>query len=102
MSFTNVGTIRWMSPELFRDYGHRQTKQSDCYALGMVIYEVCENGTASLFLVVYFSTLGPLWGGSLFRHGGLFSHREGPQRWSSTETRGCEEPRVYRRVMEYG
>ena len=39
------GTTRWMSPELFdpemfglRD--SRQTKPSDCYALGMVVYEV--------------------------------------------------------------
>jgi serine/threonine protein kinase len=39
------GTIRWMSPELLHpehfgsDHG-RPTKESDCYALGMVIYEV--------------------------------------------------------------
>ena len=39
------GTTRWMSPELLHpeqfgsDYG-RPTKESDCYALGMVIYEV--------------------------------------------------------------
>ena len=39
------GTIRWMSPELFepQEFGfetsHR-TIRSDCYALGMVIYEV--------------------------------------------------------------
>jgi len=39
------GTVRWMSPELLHpeffgfDYGH-PTKESDCYALGMVIYEV--------------------------------------------------------------
>ena len=39
------GTLRWMSPELFypEDFGFkdsRRTKHSDCYALGMVIYEV--------------------------------------------------------------
>ena len=39
------GTTRWMSPELFdldmtNPGGARLTKQSDCYALGMVIYEV--------------------------------------------------------------
>ena len=39
------GTIRWMSPEILHpeqfgfDHG-RPTKESDCYALGMVIYEV--------------------------------------------------------------
>ena len=64
MSFANFGSLRWSSPELFRNLGSRRTKQSDCYSLGMVIYEVCENGTVSLFLVVYFSTLGPLWGDS--------------------------------------
>ena len=38
------GTLRWMSPELldpsrFGSNG-RPTRESDCYALGMVIYEV--------------------------------------------------------------
>ena len=42
---TASGTIRWMSPELFDPvrFGleeSRPTKESDCYALGMVIYEV--------------------------------------------------------------
>ena len=44
-SIMTRGTIRWMSPELlspddfdFKD--SRPTKDSDCYALGMVIYEV--------------------------------------------------------------
>ncbi|KAF9643107.1 kinase-like protein [Thelephora ganbajun] len=45
MSFTTGGTVRWMSPELldpdrFGITDCRPTKQSDCYALGMVIYEV--------------------------------------------------------------
>ena len=48
MSFTAGGTYRWMSPELLdperfgvpESEGNRPTKQSDCYALGMVIYEV--------------------------------------------------------------
>ena len=39
------GTIRWMSPEMItpEDFGSeksRATKSSDCYALGMVVYEV--------------------------------------------------------------
>jgi len=39
------GTIRWMSPELldpglFELEDSRPTKESDCYALGMVVYEV--------------------------------------------------------------
>ena len=48
MSFTAGGTHRWMSPELLdperfgvpKSEDNRPTKQSDCYALGMVIYEV--------------------------------------------------------------
>ena len=48
MSFTAGGTYRWMSPELLdperfgipEPEGNRPTRQSDCYALGMVIYEV--------------------------------------------------------------
>ncbi|KAF9646821.1 kinase-like protein, partial [Thelephora ganbajun] len=44
-SFAVGGTIRWMSPELlYPDLSGlrvaRPMKQSDCYALGMVIYEV--------------------------------------------------------------
>ena len=48
VSFTAGGTHRWMSPELLdpelfgipKSEGDRPTRQSDCYALGMVIYEV--------------------------------------------------------------
>jgi len=44
-SFTQGGTYRWMSPELFdpENFGlkdSRPTKHSDCYALGMLTYEV--------------------------------------------------------------
>lgn len=44
-SILHGGTYRWMSPELFypENFGlkdSRPTKYSDCYALGMVIYEV--------------------------------------------------------------
>ena len=42
---TEGGTLRWMSPELLdpESFGLKKsypTKESDCYALGMVIYEV--------------------------------------------------------------
>ena len=45
MSFTGGGAARWMSPELldperFGIIDYRPTKQSDYYALGMVVYEV--------------------------------------------------------------
>jgi len=41
------GTIRWMSPELLdlEIQGRHQTIYSDCYALGMVIYEVLSERT---------------------------------------------------------
>ena len=44
-SFTQAGTHRWMSPELLdpEKFGlkrSRPTENSDCYALGMVVYEV--------------------------------------------------------------
>ena len=44
-SHMEAGTMRWMSPELLdpQKYGLskiRSTKESDCYALGMVVYEV--------------------------------------------------------------
>ena len=44
------GTIQWMSPELldperFDLKETRPTKESDCYALGMVIYEVLSGQT---------------------------------------------------------
>jgi serine/threonine protein kinase len=44
-SSADGGTVRWMSPELldpdqFGFEDSRPTKESDCYALGMVIYEV--------------------------------------------------------------
>ena len=44
-SYIQGGTIQWMSPELldperFGLVESRPTKESDCYALGMVVYEV--------------------------------------------------------------
>jgi len=43
-SYTQGGTFRWLSPELIEPHKFgfekiRPTKYSDCYALGMVIYE---------------------------------------------------------------
>jgi serine/threonine protein kinase len=56
MSFTAGGTHRWMSPELLdpelfgipQSEGDRPTRQSDCYTLGMVIYEVRVRGCPSV------------------------------------------------------
>ena len=48
-SYIQGGTIQWMSPELiapesFNSNGH-PTKASDCYALGMVVYETLSGKT---------------------------------------------------------
>jgi len=39
-TISSAGTVRWMSPELLFDQSDPPTRESDCYALGMVIYEV--------------------------------------------------------------
>ena len=60
MSFVGGGTTRWMSPELLVPEqfgispleGDRPTRQSDCYALGMVIYEVRTLIAIPFFLTV--------------------------------------------------
>jgi len=58
MSFTDGGgTTRWMSPELldpdrFRISDSRPTKQSDCYAFGTVVYEVCADAIFPTFVGV--------------------------------------------------
>ena len=49
-SCTEGGTVPWMSPELLdpERFGlkkSRPTKESDCYAMGMVIYEVLSGKT---------------------------------------------------------
>lgn len=46
MSFICGGSYPWMSPELldFEAHDHRPTKESDIYALGMLIYEVRTRG----------------------------------------------------------
>jgi serine/threonine protein kinase len=59
MSFTAGGTYRWMSPELLdperfgipQSEGERPTRQSDCYALGMVIYEASIHSQKSRFFL---------------------------------------------------
>ena len=37
---SSAGTVCWMSPELLFGQNSPPTRESDCYALGMVIYEV--------------------------------------------------------------
>ena len=60
------GTFQWMSPELLdptrvNSEKGRPTKESDCYALGMVIYEVLSGGApfgTNLSLAVISKILG--------------------------------------------
>ena len=54
MPYTPGGTRQWMSPELLNPeaFGlddRRPTKESDCYALGMVVYEVCHHAIVDRF-----------------------------------------------------
>ena len=37
---SSAGTVCWMSPELLFVQNSPPSRESDCYALGMVIYEV--------------------------------------------------------------
>jgi len=53
------GTLRWMSPELLdpdrfgiSDEQPVPTKRSDCYALGMVVYEVFVDALVPTFMKV--------------------------------------------------
>ena len=52
---SSLGTFRWTSPELLDPKGFgsdgRPTRESDRYALGMVIYEVGWSHVSSLFLI---------------------------------------------------
>lgn len=60
-SMSISGTARWMSPELLDpgrfDLNNRgPTRESDCYALGMVIYEVLSGRAPFMPLAVYIAT----------------------------------------------
>lgn len=59
------GSYRWMAPELF-DGKSRPSRESDIYALGMVIYEVCQRIPQKICLK------GPL--SQVFAHEQPFSH----------------------------
>ena len=109
MSFTGGGTRRWMSPELLdperfgmpESEANRPTRQSDCYALGMVIYEV--RARAGKLTVA---------GGSLINLGFVRTsslprdpigypsrpcdHGRGP----TEETGGCETTRIQQGTVE--
>ena len=59
------GTHRWMGPELFypKEFGLSKvqlTKQSDCYAFGMVIYEVGSRCGGQLSFRSHPLAIGPI------------------------------------------
>ena len=71
MSFVGGGTFRWTSPELLHpgEFGasdDRPTKESDCYALGMVVYEVCRDVIVLVLGVFRLTTRQVLSGNSPF------------------------------------
>ena len=73
MSFTPGGTTRWMSPELldpdqFGITDYRPTKQSDCYALGTVVYEVRADAIVPVHDGLTCALPGPLRKCSLLGH----------------------------------
>ena len=50
-----AGTVRWMSPELLFGMNSAPSRQSDRYALGMVVYEVSR--PSSLNMIHHSSTV---------------------------------------------
>ena len=110
MSFTGGGTCRWMSPELLdperfgipQSEDNRPTRQSDCYALGMVIYEV--RVSVNRFMVVnscLTHTLGLMRTSPLCRHPlGSYSHAGDHGGGSARKIRESETSRIQRRTVE--
>ena len=70
------GTARWMGPELldpeqFQLGDSRPTKESDCYALGMVIYEVLSGQVPFALLKVLIAIREVIMGGRPQRPEGM-------------------------------
>ena len=107
MPFTHGGSIRWMSPELidpelFRVEGNRPTKMSDCYALGMVIYEVGVSvGEFDFVLQVLKMHTGIMRPCPIPRYITGTSNHDGDLGGGPTgETGERDGPRVYKGIME--
>lgn len=94
VSFTPGWSIRWVSPELL-DPGRfgvpeseddRPTRESDCYAMGMVIYEV--SFYADKAVEVFNRGPGIMWTRPIPSHStGCCGHRGDLERGSTEETR---------------
>jgi len=107
MSFTGGGTRRWMNPELLHPewFGipesedNRPTRQSDCYALGMVIYEVSVRASDPLYRRLIGYNPGPVRTPPLPRDtvgctGRSCDHGRGTA--EETGRSGCETARIQR------
>lgn len=102
MSFIEGGTYPWMSPELLgMDVGNgRPTKESDIYALGMVIYEVsgcsiCSHRDDGPTDVNWFG-IGFMWDNPVWRSCEIDCDRCGNhERNSPWETGRCGQSWVY-------
>ena len=93
------GTYRWLAPELF-DGELRPSRESDIYALGMVIYEVCHcipRGVGPEGLM-YHSHIGFRTRTAIFPHFPLRCTYTGPH-WKTTFT--TDKPGHSRAVRGY-
>ena len=102
-SFNNGLTTRWASPDILdptrfgvpEAEGDRPTRQSDCYAMGMVIYEVGSSADDPLTWVINLHP-GVVWTLPVPQpRAGRYNH-EGNSRWGATEeTRERTTPWVH-------
>ena len=103
MSFTHGGSIRWMSPELidpeqFGVKGNRPTKTSDCFAFGMVIYEVGAT-VGDLMLLVLKMRTGIMRPCPILQYGETSNYAGDPEGGPTRETGERDGPGIYRGVM---
>lgn len=98
VSFTSGGSLPWMSPELL-DPGKfnsdpRPTKESDCFALGMVIYEVCSCELLHLHLRFSYTLIGAVRARTVWWLGSGEDQQRDTERNSATQTKGGGAPRI--------
>ena len=86
-TFSSAGTVRWMSPELLFGQNSPPSRESDCYALGMVVYEV--SWLHSLRWSFTYPTLGPDRSPTILSPRFLCGNNRCGERGASKEARGC-------------
>ena len=100
-----VGALCWMSPELldpqkFNAPDPRPTKESDRFALGMVIYEVCAHKV--LLLRRAHDGIGALWKYPVRWLGWRKDQRCNIERNSTSQAEGGGTPWTFRRSVGHG